>query len=230
MSKAALVRRLLQRWWMLHRTHEYRHYRRLFPLVPILAVVAIVCWAVVGGLALIFRSRSFMQEGGIGQDVVASFLVLPVGLTLAVLLGIFLQHHVLRFQARHAAYALGECVGLAVSGFIVFLNRDCGLAFDLGGPVDRKLVLRARQAVIELPPMADLPTDFECRLYSAIDEASACFSNNEYLRLAFSRAFDSMDRLRTLSTKIKKGTTSSSPENTALIFLHFSARMLRDLR
>jgi hypothetical protein len=49
------------------------------------------------------------------------------------------------------------------------------------------------------------------------------------LEIAFPRSFELMDNLESLMASIKAGASQSSPSNTALIVLHYTAEMLNDL-
>lgn len=222
-------------YWSFHRwLFEHRHYRRLLPLVGPLGVVLLIWFLLVGGLALLFGGTGFILERNFVQSFVASLLVLPIGLAIAVVVGTLVQQHSLRFQARHAGDDLANCVGSAIFGFIVFLKSDCAVPIDLEGAVGHKLVHRARKITVDFFVASDwsiaLPHDFEDKLYKTIDEVSDCFARADDLRLAFPHAFDLIDDLRSTVSSIRAGHSSSSPENTSLILLHYGGQILRNLQ
>lgn len=220
-------------WWFRRLAFEYRHYRRLLPLLARLAVLLLIWSLLVAGLALVFGGTDFLRQEGFAQGVVASLLVLPIAIAVGVLIATPLQQHSLRFQARRAGDEMANSIGHAVFKFILLLSRDCGIPIDLKGPVNHRLVDRVRETTLNWFVASEwrgkLPRDFEDRLYAAIDEVSDCFTRAGDLRLAFPRAFDLIDDLRSTVSSIRAGHSSSSPENTALIFLHYATEILRNL-
>lgn len=213
---------------------EQRHYRRLVPLLVVLSIGTVLWCGIVLGLGILLGGPRLIWQQAFAQNVVASLLVLPLSLTIGVFVGTLLQKHSLRFQVRHASDRLGDAVGLATFKFIVFLQRDCGIQIDLGGPVNRRLVERARKATqnafVNSAWTLPLPAAFEHRLEETVESLASCFLHSADLRLAFPRSFDLMERLNALIREIKAGETHSSPSNTTLIVLGYAAEMLDDLK
>lgn len=150
-------------------------------------------------LALLLGGPRFIWNRAFAQNVVASIIVLPISLAIGVLLGVFLHKYSLRFQARHAGNALRDAVSLAVWGFVLFLRNECGFIIDLEGPVDHRLVMKARRAVHSASQAscwssARLPPSFEQQTYRVVTAISACFKESTELRLAFPRALDLVSR------------------------------------
>ena len=222
-------------YWPLQKSlFERRHLRRLLPIVLLSGVLTFVWCALVLVIAISLGGRELIFHPGFVQNIIASLAVLPIGIAVGVVIGTLLQKHSLRFQARHAGDNLGDCVGLEIFKFILFLKKKCDIAIDLEGPVDHILVQRARETTIKHLASTDykpkLPSDFEDKLYETVSGLLACFKKSMDLRLAFPHSFDLSDRLESTIEDIKKGRSSSSPENTSLIVLHFASQMIQDLR
>jgi hypothetical protein len=62
-----------------------------------------------------------------------------------------------------------------------------------------------------------------------VEALLTCFMLLPELEIAFPRSFELMDNLESLMASIKAGASQSSPSNTALIVLHYTAEMLNDL-
>lgn len=221
------------RWYFQRSLFEHRHYRRLIPLVALLTLLTVIWSLLVLALGLLIGGPSLIWHRAFAQNVVASLLVLPIGLAIGVFVGTLIQKHSLRFQVRHAADKLGDCVRLEVFKFILFLRKDCGLPIDIEGPTDHRLVWRARKTAIRSFAASSwsvsLPADFQLRLDDAVDGISSCFRRSSDLRLAFPRSFDLVERLEALIASIRSGQSQSGPMNTALIVLNFAAEMIQDL-
>lgn len=220
--------------WYFHRSlFEHRYYRRLIPLAVLLAILTVVWSSLVLALGLLLGGPTLIWHQAFAQNVVASLLVLPIGIAIGVFIGTLIQKHSLRFQVRHAGDKLGDCVRLEVFKFILFLRRECGLPIDIEGPTDHRFVGRARDTATRSFAASSwsvsLPADFQLRLDEAVDGISSCFRRSSDLRLAFPRSFDLMERLESLIADIRAGRSQSGPMNTALIILHFAAEMIQDL-
>ncbi len=221
--------------WVIHRSlFEQRHYRRLMPVVGLLALLMLIWSSLVLALGLLLGGAQLLWQKAFAQNVVASLLVLPISLTIGVFVGTLIQKHSLRFQVRHAGDKLGACVRLSVFKFILFLRNDCGLPIEIEGPVDHRLVRRARNAAhrsfVASSWSVNLPFDFHLRLDETVEALSSCFRHSADIRLAFPRSFDLMEALESLIADIKDGRSHSDPSNTALIVLHYAAEMIRDLK
>jgi|GEM_PF-6388755 len=233
------LHRLRSRWrhvwhWSLQRSiFERRHYRRLLPLAILLILVTVAWSVVLAGFVALFGGWSLVWQPAFAQNVLASLLVLPIGLAIGVVVGTLVQKHSLRFQVRHAGDVLADAVRLAAFKFIVFLRSDCGISIDIAGPVDAALVDRARQAAQDAFAAASwsprLPSGFELKMDNTVDELTSCFARAADLRLAFPESFDLMERLRSTYSDIKAGRSRSDPlPNTALIVLNHAADMIRE--
>lgn len=212
---------------------EYRYYRRLLPLVAILCALTLVWCGLVLALGIAIGGVRFVWQTSFAQNVVASLLVLPLGLTVGVLVGAAVQKHALRFQVRHAGDKLSEIVRLTTFKFVLFLRTACKIPIDISGPVDARLVRRARNTIqrsfIDSHWSLPIPSDLERTLEETVNQLDACFRGMPDLRMAFPRAFDLMEGLHSLMTDIKAGTSVSDPRNSALIVLHYAIEMIRDL-
>jgi len=211
--------------------YRFRHVRRLIPIVVSLAIMMLLWCSLVIGAAIGIGGVSFIWDRNFAQNVIASLLLLPVGLTVAVVVGTLLQRHTLRFQGREWGDRLCSRITTTIFGFIVYLNRDCKFPIDLSGPVSSRFVERAREAVVGAlaKDASSLPAAFETRLYEAVAELNAFFAEASEFRLAFPNAFELAEDLQKIITEIKSGRSTSSPANTALILLHKSAEIIRDL-
>ena len=209
---------------------EQRHYRRLIPLVALLLLLAATWCMFVLVLGLSLGGRSLIWTKAFAQSVLANLLVLPVALVVGVVVGTLIQRHSLRFQVRHEGDRLRDCVSLEVFRFIVFLKQDCGLPIDLEGPVDHRLVSRARDtAARAFEANMSLPAGFARRLYDAADGIVSCIRRSNDLRLAFPRTFDLMEEMEKTVADIRSDERQSPPMNTALIVLGVAARIVHDL-
>jgi hypothetical protein len=112
-------------------------------------------------------------------------------------------------------------------------NRPSFAKVGLEGPVNHRLVLRARSAAqrsfVESSWRLALPHDFQLRLDETVDGLSSCFRRSADLRIAFPRSFDLIEELESLVADIRTGGSHSNPENTALIVLRYAAEILQDL-
>jgi len=220
------------RWDINRALFERRHYRRLFPLLA-LGFLAVIWSFFVLGLGLLLGGAQLIWQRAFVQNVVASLLVLPISLAIGVFVATLVQKHSLRFQVRHAGDRMRNSVGLVIFKFIVFLKTACGLPIDLEGPVNQRLVLRARSAAHRSFVAASwglaLPPDFQLKLDETVDGLSSCFRRSADLRIAFPLSFDLMEELESLIADIRAGGSHSDPENTALIVLRYTADILQDL-
>lgn len=218
----------LQRWLF-----EARHFRRLAPVLAALLLLILVWSALILGLVLTTHNGALLRGPAFAQNVIASLLVLPVGLAIGIMGGAFLEKHSLRFRARHSGDRLGDCVRLAAFKLTLFLMRDCGVPLDLDGPTDSHFFRRARSAVDDAfaapGESISLPPHFRDRLRESVDSIATCFRQSPDLRLAFPIAFDILDRLLSLMTSIEADPRSSSPENTALIILQLISEIVYEL-
>jgi len=230
---------LASRWshewrWAAHRSlFEHRHYRRLTPLIVGLGLLTIVWCSLVLGVGVLIGGTHLIWQKAFAQNIIASLLVLPIGLAIGVVVGTLIQKHSLRFQVRYAGDRLGDCVRLATFKFILFLRMDCAIPIDIEGKVDHRLVRRAtnsaQSAFVASSWNLRLPPDFQLRLDETVDALSSCFQQSSDLRVAFPLSFDLTLGLQSLIADIKAGRSHSDPRNTALIFLHHAAEILRDL-
>jgi hypothetical protein len=183
-------------------------------------------------LVVLFGGWPYVWQPAFFQSVLASLLVLPIGVAVAVVVGTMLQKHTIRFQARHAGDVFADAIRLATFKFIIFLTRDCRITIDIAGPVDAALARRARQAAQDAFAASswrpNLPATFEDQLDVLVHELGSSFDRSADLRLAFPKAFDLMARLQTLYADIKTGRSSSEPANTSLIVLNHAADMIRE--
>jgi len=220
------------RWYVNRALFERRHYRRLIPLVA-LGFLAVIWSFLVLGLGLLLGGAQLIWQRAFVQNVVASLLVLPISLAIGVFVATLVQKHSLRFQVRHAGDRMRDCVGHGTFKFIIFLKTVCGLPIDLEGPVNHRLVLRARstahRSFVASSWSLALPPDFQLRLNETVDDLSSCFRRSADLRIAFPRSFDLMEELESLVADIRAGGSRSTPDNTALIVLHYAAEILQDL-
>ncbi len=221
------------RWAIAGSLFQHRHYRHLVPLVALLGLLTGIWCTLVLALAILLGGVQLIWHPAFVQNVVASLLVLPVSLAVGVIIGTFIQKQSLRFQVRHAGDRLGDCVRLATFKFILFLRTDCGIAIDIEGPVNYRLIERARataqDSFVASSWRLSLPADFDVRLYGTVDALSSCFARHIDLRLAFPRSFDLMNGLESSIADIKAGRSHSDARNTALIVLHNAADMVQDL-
>jgi hypothetical protein len=221
--------------WSLHRRRfELRHHRHLAKLSAVLGVATIVWLVFVMAVANLAGWGDLLHGTAFAQNVLASLLVLPVGVAVAVVAGTVLERYSLRFKVRHAADDLANGVSLAVFKLIVLLQRECAIPINLEGPVNHVFVAKARDVTtrtfITSKWKHPLPSNFKDQLELTVAEMNASFQTASDLRLAFPRAFDLIADLKRVMASIKSGSSSSDPDNTALIVLHYAARMLRDLR
>lgn len=220
--------------WVVHRAlFKVRHYRRLLRLTALLAVFTAVWCSLVVGLGLLFGGARLLWQAAFIQNILASFLVMPISLAIGVVVGTLLEKHSLRFKVRHASDKLAAGVRLTTFKFILFLLRECRLPIDIQGPVNHRFVQRAR-SVAQRELVASgwtlaLPAGLEPTLNTTVDELVRCFRNQPELQIAFPQSFERVDRLESLMASIKAGTTQSSPDNTTLIVLHYAAEMLDEL-
>jgi hypothetical protein len=216
-----------------HWLFEARYFRRLAPLLVALLLLTLVWSTLILGLVIASGNANLLRDSAFAQNVIASLLVLPIGLAIAIVTAALLEKHSLRFRARHSGDKLGDCVRLAAFTLTLFLKRDCGVPIDLEGPTDSGFFRRARSAACHA--FADsgesvrIPPQLSHRLRECVDGITACFEQSPGLRLAFPRAFDCLDRLVSLMTSIDADPKSSSPENTTLIILHHITEMVYDL-
>lgn len=212
---------------------EYRHYRRLAPLIAILCGFTLVWCVIVIALGLLLGGFHLIWQQAFAQNVIASLLVLPLGLTIGVAVGTLLQEHSLRFQVRHAGDRLGDCVRSATFTFILFLRNACGITIDVAGPINCRLIQSARDSAqnsfVESDWAWPLPPDFDFKLEETVNSLASCFRNFSDLRMAFPHSFDLMRDLEATILSIKAGHSHSDPRNTALIVLHFAGEMIGDL-
>ncbi len=187
---------------------------------------------VVIGLGVFFDGTALVSDRSFAQNIMASLLVLPIGVAVGVVVGTFLQRHTLRFQARQWGDRLRDRAILPIFGFIVYLNRDCDFSIDLSGPTSSKFVKRARKAVLSEFLVASwkkqLPADFEQRMYRAANDFLTCFAEARELRLAFPRAFDLMEELEAIVRGAKSDSRSFS-STTTLILLQKASEIVREL-
>ena len=193
-----------------------------------------VVWCVfVLALGLLLGGFHLIWQQAFAQNVIASLLVLPVGLTIGVFVGTLIQKYSLRFQVRHAGDRLGNCVRLATFKFIMFLKTECGIPIDVAGPVNRRLVECARNAAqrsfVESGWSLPLSCDFDLKVQEAVDSLASCFRSLPDLRIAFPHSFDLMQDLEATVLSIKAGSSHSDPQNTALILLNFAGEIIEDL-
>jgi len=195
-------------------------------LTVVWCVFVLAVTVLLGGFRLIWQQA-------FAQNVIASLLVLPLGLAIGVVIGTLLQKYSLRFQVRHAADTLGDGVRLATFKFILFLKTECRIPIDVAGPVNRGLVERARdvaqRSFVESGWSFPLPPDFEFKIQETVDGLASCFRSLPDLRMAFPHSFDLMQDLEATVLSIKAGSSRSDPDNTALILLHFAGEMIGDL-
>jgi len=183
------------------------------------------------GASIVVGGVSFIWDRNFAQNVIASLLLLPVGLTVAVVVGTFLQRHTLRFQGREWGDRLCSRITTTIFGFIVYLNRDCKLPIDLSGPTSSRFVERARKAMMSAPAKesSSLPGDFETRLYKTVAELKTTVAEASDLRFAFPYAFELAEDLQKIMSEIKSGRSPMPPYYAASFFLGKSAEIIRDL-
>lgn len=137
------------------------------------------------------------------------------------------------FKVRYAGDKLGDCVRSATFKLILFLRNECHLPIDIEGPINYRFVERARTAVQREFVASGwnflLPAALAPALDEAVEALLKCFMRLPELEIAFPRSFELMDNLESLMASIKTGASQSSPSNTALIVLHYTAEMLNDL-
>lgn len=236
---AAPFRRLRARWrheWSWgarRRLFEVRHYRRLWTLIVFLLVSSIVWVAfVIGGTFLLGRA-DLLRGPAFLQNVLASLLVLPVGVAAAVVAATMLEKHALRFKAQRAADELANCFSHSMFMLVLVLQRECGVDIDLTGPTDYRFAQRALDAAVKAfsrdSYQTPLPANFGEKLEGTVASMSECFRRSTDLHLAFPHAFDLMFDLEKLMASIKRGDSTSGPHNTTVIMLNFAIRILRDL-
>jgi hypothetical protein len=221
------------RWSLLRWFFEARHFRRLAPLLAALFFLTLVWSALTLGVVVATGNGNLLRGPAFLQNVIASMLVLPIGLAIGIVSGALLEKHSLRFRARHSGDRLGDCVRLAAFTLTIFLKRDCGVPIDLDGPTDSRFFRRARAATAHAFSRSSeslgIPPQLSDRLRECVHGIAACFRQSPDLRLAFPRAFDCQDRLALLMTSIETDPRSSSPENTTLIIMHQICEMVYDL-
>jgi hypothetical protein len=208
--------------------YRVRHLRRFVPIFVSLLILIIAWCPFVIGTAVYFGGSSLIWDRNFAQNVVASLLVLPIGLMVGVVAGAFLQTHLLRLQARQWGDRLCQRITTTTFGFLVYLARDCEFPVDLSGPTSSRFVDRAREAVIHTTKTT-LPRDFEEKLFATAEEFHSCFTEASGLRLAFPLAFELAEDLQNTILEIKSGLSSSSPLNSTLTFLHSAAKAIRNL-
>lgn len=221
--------------WSLHRHRfELRHHRHLAKLAAVLGVATVFWLTFVIAAANLAGWGDLLHGTAFAQNVLASLLVLPVGVAVAVVASTVLERYSLRFKARHAADDLARGVSSAVFTLIVLLQRECAVPIDLQGPVNHVFVAKARDVTtrtfIASKWKHPLPSNFKDQVELTVAGMNASFESASDLRLAFPRAFDLIADLKRVMASMKKVSSSSDPDNTALIVLDYAARMLRDLR
>src|ERR1035438_5021715 len=86
----------------------------------------------------------------------------------------------------------------------------------LEGPVNHRLVLRARSAAqrsfVESSWRLALPHDVQLRLDETVDGLSSCFRRSADVRIAFPRSFDLIEELESLVADIRTGGSHSDLE------------------
>jgi hypothetical protein len=198
-------------------------------------VVSSAAWVafVIGGTFLVGRS-DLLRGPAFLQNILASLLVLPVGVAVAVVAATMLEKHALRFKAQRAGDELANCVSHSMFMFVLVLQRECGVEIDLNGPTDDRFAQRAMDAAVKKfsgdSYQTPLPSDFGEKLDGTVAAMAECFRRSADLHLAFPHAFDLMFDLEHLMKSIKKDERSSGPHNTTVILLNFATRILRDLR
>ncbi len=218
--------KLPRRGFSSNRGFEYHHYRRLIPLVAQLALLTLTWSLLVIIFATIAGGTALIWNIAFAQNLIASLLVLPIGLAIGVVVGTFVQKHSIRFQVRHGADRLVGCVRGEVFRFILFLKNECKIPVDIAGRIDHRFFRRARSAVrsfLASSRTPSLPPDFEVKLDEVIEGLSSCFEHSTDLRLAFPRSFDLLEGLQNIYRSIKVGSTRSD-----LIEHHLNCFVLRD--